>query len=145
MKSKFELDGTALLYNATPKTESGPPKQKPNKEAYSWMLQLQSGYTQLNGYRNRLNQVPPNKCDCGQTETVEHFLLQCPWYESARNTMELNLSRSTGLYHLDLQILLGIEDDDNIPNFRESIIQEQTQYIRATGRFQHSPIAPKNP
>ena len=114
-----------------------------DKEAYSWMLQLQSGYTQLNGYRNKLNQVPSDKCNCGQTETVVHFLLQCPLYESARNTMELNLSRSTGPYHLDLQILLGTEDDDNIPNFRENIIQELTQYIRATGRFQHSPKPPK--
>ena len=74
---------------------------------------------QLNGYRYKLDPVPSSKCNCGHAETVEHFLLQCPLYKPARNTMELNLIRSTGLYNLDLQTLLGIEEDDNIPNLTE--------------------------
>ena len=84
-------------------------------------------------------------CSCGHTGAVEHFLLHCPLHEEARNNMELKLSRSTGLYHLDLHDLLGNEDDDNTPDHRESIRQELTQFIRATGRFQPSARAPQNP
>ena len=70
--------------------------------------------------------------------------MQCALHEQARNILELNLSRSIGLYHLDLRTLLGNEDDDNTPNYRETII-ELTEFIRVTGRFQPSPSAPLSP
>ena len=132
-------------YNYFPTVEFKRLFDHPNKEAFSWLLQLQSGYSRLNSYRHKMSQVPSDKCGCGQTETVEHFLLQCPLHESARNNLELNLSRSIGLYHLDLHTLLGNEEDDNIPNYRETIMKELTEFFRATGRFQPSPSAPQNP
>ena len=132
------------FYSYCPKVDFKRLFDQPSKEAYSWILQLQTGYT-LNSYRYKLGQVTSDMCSCGQTETVEHFLLHCPLHEQARNNMELKLSRSTGLYHLDLHDLLGNEEDDNIPDYRENIRLELTQYIRATGRFQPSPRAPQNP
>ena len=69
----------------------------------------------------------------------------CPLHEPARNILELNLSQSIGLYHLDLHTLLGNEEGDNIPNYRETIMKELTEFIRATGRFQPSPSVPQNP
>ena len=71
--------------------------------------------------------------------------MQCPLHELARNDIELKLSRSIGLYHLDPYDLLWNEDDDNIPNYRETIRRELVKFIRATGRFQPSPRAPQNP
>ena len=123
------------FFNYYPKVEFKRLFDQPSKETYSWILQLQTGYT-LNIYKYKLGQVASDKCSCGQTETVEHFLLHCPLHEIARNNMELKLSRCTGLYHLDPYDLLGNEDDDNIPNYRENIRRELVQFIRATGRFQ---------
>ena len=47
-------------------------------------LQLDTGYTQFSHYRNKLGQVNSDLCRCGQTETTEHYLLQCPLYELPR-------------------------------------------------------------
>ena len=98
-----------------------------------------------NAYKCKLGQVTNDKCSCGQTDTVDHFLLQCPLYKQESDLMELKLSRSIGLYPLDLLLLLDNEDDDNIHNFRKTIREELMQFIRATGRFKASLRAPQIP
>ena len=49
-------------YNYFPTLEFNRLFDQPNKEAFSWLLQLQSGYTRLNSYRHKLGQVPSDKC-----------------------------------------------------------------------------------
>ena len=113
--------------------------------AYSRILQLQTGYTYLNDYRSKINQTQSNKCICGQVETTEHYLLQCPLQDVPRDIMARNLGQKIGLYHLDLQHILGYEDNNNIPGYQETVKSELAEYIRATGRFISSPQAPSSP
>ena len=49
--------------------------------------------------------------------------------------MARNLGLQVGLYHLDIQDLLGSEEEVNIPEFKDTIRRELSEYIRATGRF----------
>ena len=49
----------------------------PDHKNFSSLLQLRTGYSQLKDYRHKLEQVESNKCECGDMETTEHFLLEC--------------------------------------------------------------------
>ena len=105
------------------------------KQAYRRTLQRQTGYNTLNQYKSKLGQIGSSLCKCGQVEDTEHFLLQCPLQEKSRNTLERNLGQKIGLYHIDLQELLGTSHNENIPEYRETIIGEHAAFIEATGRF----------
>ena len=105
-----------------------------------WAIQLQTGYTQLNHYRNTLGQVTTDLCSCGQTETTEHYLLKCL---SSHKAMEMKLSREQGLYHIDLQLLLGNKNDDNIRNYRENIQWELESISRPLVDSRQAPRLPR--
>ena len=47
----------------------------PTKQAYSRILQLQTGYSILNQYRSMIGQTDNNLCQCGQVEDTQHYLL----------------------------------------------------------------------
>ena len=64
------IDTGRDYYNYFPTVEFKRLFDQPNKEAFSLLLQLQSGYSRLNSYRHKLGQVPSDKCGCGQTETA---------------------------------------------------------------------------
>ena len=38
-------------------------------------LHVRTGYSQLNDYKQKLGQVESNRCECGEVENTEHFLL----------------------------------------------------------------------
>ena len=44
-------------------------------------------YSMLNDYRHKLGQCESGLCECGQMETVQHYLLQCQLYEEERNIL----------------------------------------------------------
>ena len=132
-------------YKYHPKVNTKVIYDQPTKEAYSMILQLQTGYTYLNDYRSKLNQTLTNRCRCGQVEDTEHYLLQCPLQDIHRDVMARNLGQKIGLYHLDLQHLLGSESDSNIPGYQETVKWELAEYIRATGRFTSPPKTPSSP
>ena len=93
----------------------------PTKQAYSRLLQLQTGYKLLNLYSSKLGQTKSSLCKCGQVEDTEHVLLRCPLQEKPRNILARNLGQKLGLYHLDMQELLGTSNNENIPEYRETI------------------------
>ena len=49
--------------------------------------------------------------------------------------MQLKLSSQLGLNLLDAHNLLSNEENPELPDWRETIQQEVTAYIEATGRF----------
>ena len=115
---------------------------QPTRQSYSRVLQLQTGYNILNQYRSKLGQTESNLCQCGKVEDTEHFLLQCPLQEEPRNILARNLGQKIGLYHLDMQELLGSSEDENISEYREVIRREIAEFIEATGRFTPAQASP---
>ena len=82
-----------------------------------------------------MNQCESLECDCGEIETVQHFLLECPLYEEERDQLLKNLFSQLGINYLDMDLLLGYSENENIPGWRESIIKELGQYLTSTGRL----------
>lgn len=97
--------------------------------------QLRTGYVRLHEYLNKINVVQSNLCQCGQIESVYHYLLDCPLYEDAREQMRRNLFESCGLTQLDLSILLDASKDDHYIDYRSTILTELETYVEATSRF----------
>ena len=107
----------------------------PNRKSFCLILQIQTGYSKLNDYRYKLGQCDSNKCACGEPETPEHFLIDCPNYQQYRETMQLKLSSQLGLNFLDAHTLLSNEEHPELPDWRETIRKEVAAYIEVTGRF----------
>jgi hypothetical protein len=45
------------------------------------------GYAKLNDYCHKLNITKSANCQCGERETVEHYILHCDQYEEAREKL----------------------------------------------------------
>ena len=120
----------------------------PTKRAYSHILQLQTGYSQLDEYRHKLGQTKANQCNCGQVETTEHYLTECTLYEQQRNLKAMALGRDIGLYHTDTYLLLNHnEQDEHTKGQTETtcIRRELATYTEATGRFGPASTTPTSP
>ena len=78
----------------------------------------------LNEYRFKLNQCESLEWDCGEIVTVQHFPLECPLYDEERDQLLKNLFSQLGINYLDMDLLLGYSENENIPGWRESIINE---------------------
>ena len=65
---------------------------------------------------------------------MQHFLLDCPLYEEHRHHLQSNLFLYLGINYLDLPLFLGYEENKEHSNWRETILKEQGDYTRKTGR-----------
>ena len=102
---------------------------------FKQILQLRTGYSILNHYRHKLGQCASGLCECGQMETVQHYLLQCQLYEEERNILYNRLREQLGIHTPNVYTLLGYEGHREISTWREQIMQEVGEYIERTGRF----------
>ena len=130
-----------------PKVDATRLFDNPTRTAFSQILQLQTGYSQLNDYRNKLGLSKTNQCDCGQVETTEHYLIECPLQGLPRNRMAMVLRRDISLYHLDIQHILehSSKEDEHTSGQTEILRRELATYVEATGRFKPSTTTPPSP
>ena len=89
----------------------------------------------INDYRHKLGQCESELCECGQIETVQHYLLQCQLYEEERNILYNRLREQLGIHTPKVYTLLGYEGHREISTCREQIMQEVGQYIERTESF----------
>ena len=75
------------FYLCKPILVSSPRLDFPNTRIFKQIFQLRTGYSILNDYRHKLGQCETGLCECGQMETVQHFLLQCQLYEEERGIL----------------------------------------------------------
>ena len=102
------------------------------------MLQLITGYSKLSDYIHKLGQVESTFCECGQIETVQHYLLKCPLYEEARYTLMKRLREQLGIHAPSIYNLLGYDSPAEFPNWRELICEEVGGYIERIERFRET-------
>ncbi|KAJ5555849.1 hypothetical protein N7535_008280 [Penicillium sp. DV-2018c] len=70
----------------------------------SILNQLRTGHARLNSFLARIGASAEEKCSCGHaTETVKHFLFECPNHEEARNELRECMSINYG----DISLALG--------------------------------------
>ena len=84
------------FYLCKPFLDSYPRLDFPNTRMFKRILQLRTGYSILNDYRHKLGQCESGLCECGQMETVQHYLRQCQLYEEERNILYNRLREQLG-------------------------------------------------
>ena len=101
------------------------------------LLQLQSGHTSLRDHLHRLGCKEDPLCNCGEPETLEHFLIHCPKYESTREALVSNIYLQTGIRMSAItpQLLLTSGKEDPWKDNRRVIITELDKFITESGRF----------
>ena len=82
-----------------------------------------------------MNQCESLECNCGEIESVQHFLLECPLYEEEHDELLKNLFSQLGINYLYMDLPRGYSENENIPGWREWIINERGQYLAGTGRL----------
>jgi hypothetical protein len=86
------------------------------------------GYTQSH-YRESEN------CQCGERETVEHYILHCDQYEEAREKLIHDMFLLSASMHLSLEVLLTVEADEEASLMGTERIRRLADYIQETKRF----------
>ncbi|CAG2187012.1 RNASEH1 [Mytilus edulis] len=114
------------------------------KSTWQKLLQLSSksllrtGYCDLNDYKSKIIPSSDKNCSCGEPETVEHYLLHCSNYEEARERMRTSIYFITGNIHMDLDTLLGIDEEDINRDNRNEILCHLENYLTESGRFKNT-------
>ena len=97
--------------------------------------QLRTGYTELNEYLQKCNIKKDANCECGEKESINHYLLECENYENEREQMRKRLFECCGIIHLDINMLLDAKPEDDYREWRDLILSELETYVDGTKRF----------
>lgn len=84
----------------------------PNMVSYRNIAKLRLGYNKLKDYQHKIGNTDNNKCECGQIETVEHYLLECEQYFNEREAMRTHIFNTVGIIDFNCDLLLGCTKTD---------------------------------
>ena len=97
--------------------------------------QLRKGYIGLSDYLYKCNVKETANCDCGEKESVSHYLLDCPNYENEkRKKWEKDFSTIVES-HILTSMLLDTKQKDYFKEWRNTIISELETYVVETWLF----------
>ena len=74
-------------------------------------------------------------CQCGEIESVKHFLIECELYENEREQLRRKLFESCGIVHIDMNLLLDAKHDEEFKDWRNVILSELETFVAGTKRF----------
>ena len=133
-KENMQLTGKGLfLKQIRDNIERHAPIRVKNRRMEVVLCRLRIGHVGLNQYLHRFNMAQQDVCNqCGVTETVHHYLLECNSYRLARDEMKQQL-RKIKIYDISMKILLGGGKYNRFVN--RKIVQITAEYIRKTGRM----------
>ena len=90
----------------------------PNTVSNGNIAKLGLGYNKLKDYQYKIGISDSNLCECGEMETVEHYLLHCELYFNERETLRTHIFNTTGTMDLSCEFLLGCTETDLKKNIR---------------------------
>ena len=100
------------------------------------LARLRFGTCNLNFSKSRLHANVNEECECGMRETVRHFLLECPLFESARSELVANVRtiRTMRDKVITEDVLLGGSGVSLSPEHWEVIVSSVEKYVLSTKR-----------
>ena len=107
-----------------------------NVSAQRLISQLRTGYCHLNEYQCKLGNRDSTFCECGEPETVSHFIEDCSRFEDIRERLRVRLRQETGIMEFSARLFLGTIKDKNEKIFEEQINSILELYIQETKRFE---------
>ena len=122
---------TIKLYNAL------------NRTAAAILVQLRTNISRLNTYLSKINAADTDKCECGMTETVSHFLFLCPRWRNERQEMRsahgsryCDLSYALGGYSIHEENGKKVDGEKDRWQPDVNAVKATIEFAKATGRLQ---------
>ena len=78
-----------------------------NKRVEVSMTRLRIGHVGLNAIKQRFQLTHDPHCECGELETIDHFLLDCNLYQNNRNILKNSINRLDSELEFSTKTLLG--------------------------------------
>lgn len=100
-----------------------------NRKLETVMAKLRIGHAGVQSYLYKIKKADSNKCNCGQTEDIDHVLLICPRYRRQRDTLKSELEILKVPFNKK-NILGGGEYDLDI---QKKIVELMHVYLRSIG------------
>ena len=92
-------------------------------------------YNKLRDCQFKLGISDSNLCECGQIETVEHYLLHCEQYFNDREALRTHIFNTTGTVDFSCEFLLGCTKTDLRKTHGLNICSALGNFITQTARF----------
>ena len=117
-----------------------------NKKEASVLVQLRTGHLRLNSFLYKINTADTDQCECGRgPETIRHYLLLCPRYESQRRTLADKLGPQYGnVSHMvggrDMHAPTGRQHRDGpVERWKPdiSVVRETIRFVLDSGRLDY--------
>ena len=123
------------LFNFRPKVDHKIKHKLETKKGEIIISQLRNGYAKLNEYLHKTNIAESDLCQCGEIESVKHYLMECELFENGRELLRRKLFESCGIAHLDMNLLLDAKHDDKFKEWRGVILSELETFVLETKCF----------
>ena len=111
-----------------------PSKQSPGC-SYDQAETLRVGKVGLNKYLYRIGASETElctNCNDNSVEDVNHYVMHCPCYQDARDTLYINLTR-LGIINITLELLLGFSGEEI--QVKKKITTELGIFLISTNRL----------
>ena len=107
----------------------------PNVKSYRNIAKLRLGYNNLKEYQHKIGNTDTNLCECGEVETVEHYLLNCKNYFNEREALRTHIFNTVGIIDFTCDLLLGCTKNDLRKNYGIDICTALGEFITQTSRL----------
>ena len=120
-----------FLYKIKKETSHWPWASNRERAVETAMCRLRIGHAGLNKHLHRFEMSATDKCSCGLTETIEHFMFQCSNFTVERTALYLKLSDLN--VPMTLGNMLGGGAYNKIK--QKKITDAVSYYLRKTGKL----------
>ncbi|MCG7878799.1 MAG: reverse transcriptase domain-containing protein [Candidatus Thiodiazotropha endolucinida] len=109
--------------------------QVPNTKTQRIISELRTGYCRLNEYKHKTGLKETPNCNCGDPESVQHFIEECKTYDDIRERLRTRLFYSCGISDFTMKLFLEVIKEDPLKPYREVINSIFEEFLAETGRF----------
>ena len=98
------------------------------------LARLRIGHVSLKEHLFRFRIANDPYCDCGEVESIEHYILSCPVYRIQRDSLKASISDIDRNLTMDLKTLLG--GNTNLCETKQfKIVDAMTKYLIKTKKL----------
>ena len=120
------------LYSVKNKIGHWPWAENKNRRLGISITRLRLGHAGLNQIKHRFGITHDPLCQCGELESIQHYLLECPNFETHRQSFRQKLMNLSQDLNFDLKTILG---GSNLNEIKQNIIQKELgNYLYQTGK-----------
>ena len=125
-------DSGRSLFKYKPKVSDKSFRDIPNVKSYRNIAKLKQEYNNFKEYQHKIGNTDTNLCECGDVETLEHYLRNCENYFNEREALRTHIFNTVGIIDFTCDLLLGCSKTDLRKNYGIDICSALGEFITKT-------------